>query len=640
MHDISRVLSLLRHFRWRMPALVVCIVIASSLSSVGITFVSPLVRILFEEDPAPLTAEAQQDPTAVAPGAPPLDQVELPDFVESARTTISKQVEGWLYRGDRADMLWRLCATLLVVFVARNLFAFLQESLRVQIEQRTIHRLREDLHLSIQRLPLQQFSRQRTGYLMSRVIADVDAMRGAIIGVWTQLASNGLMIVIALTMAALVSWKLLLTTLLVVPPNMLLIAWISRRLRRGSHRVQEFMGEAAAVLQEVISGIRIVKAFDPDGRENRRFDRVNASYTRAYERLKILSALSSPVSEILGIVTAVVIIVMGGRLVLTGQLRPDLLVLFLGVILWVIGPIKSIIRANSTLQQSLAAARRIFDVLDAPKESRGPVDARPFRAPEHSLCFENVHFEYESDLPVLHDVDLEVGAGQVVALVGPSGAGKSTLVDLVPRFLDPTRGRVTVDGVDLREFDLASLRAHVGVVSQEVILFHDTVAGNIAFGSGEVPRERLIDAARTANAHEFVEALPHGYDTVVGERGLQLSGGQRQRLAIARAVLKNPPILILDEATSALDTESERAVQEAMQRLMVGRTTLVIAHRLSTVTAADRIVVLQAGRIVESGTHDELLAHGGAYRHLYDLQFGPGTGDDGDASVGSSQLAR
>ena len=639
MRDYLRVLSYLGGHRRRVLALVLCVVVASSLSSVGITFLSPLVRILFVEDPAPVEATVEPAPESASDGGG-VEDIPLPSRLEEWKTGIAATVEGWLYRGSRMDMLNRLWITLLAVYVLRNLFTFLQEALRAQLEQRAIHALREGLYHKIQRLPLTLFTQERTGYLMSRIIVDVDMMRGAIVGVLVQFMSNALMVTIALGLALLVSWKLLLVTLLIVPPNMALVTWISKRLRRGSHRVQEEMGEASSALQEMISGIRIVKAFDVDGIETGRFDRVNRRYTRAYEKLKVLAALSSPVSEVLGIVIAVVIISFGGRLVIQGQLRPDLLVLFLGVILWVIGPIKQLIKANATLQQSLAAARRIFDVLDSPDEyDRHPASIAEVPEPRDALRFEGVEFEYAADVPVLRGIDLEVPAGSVVALVGPSGAGKSTMVDLVPRFHDPTAGRLTLDGVDLREFDLAALRRRIGVVSQEIILFHDTVAKNIAYGSGEIDRSRIEAAARTANAHEFIEELPRGYDTVIGERGMQLSGGQRQRIAIARAVLKNPPILILDEATSALDTESERAVQQAMERLMVGRTTLVIAHRLSTIVRADRIVVVQQGRIVESGTHAELIGLDGAYRRLHDLQFREEGSGDGGSSRGASELA-
>ena len=640
MRDYLRVLRLLGAHRLRLIALVVCIIIASSLSTLGVTFVSPLLRILFEEDPGARTTVVVEEPEQIEADADSFDRgVALPGSVREFKETWTARFDGWFYSGTRMDQLWRLCLALLIVFALRNLFTFLQEAFRVSLEQAAIHRLREQLYSEIQRLPLAFFSRERTGYLMSRVIVDVDMMRGAIVGVFKDFLSNGLMASLALGIAALMSWKLLLTTLMVVPPNMLLVAFIGRRLRRGSDRVQEEMGSAAAALQEMISGIRIVKAFDIDGLENRRFDAVNADYTRAYVRLKILSAMSSPVSEMLGIITAVVIIAFGGRLVLDGQLRPDALGTFLGVVLWVIGPIKKMIKANSTLQESLAASQRVFTILDAIKEGDDQEVRRTELPPlQDALNFEHVDFEYDSGTPVLREVDLRVGAGEVVALVGPSGAGKSTLVDLVPRFHEPTRGRVTIDGVDLRDFELSALRRQIGVVSQEVILFHDTVAANIAFGAGKVDAALIEDAARTANAHEFIMAMPRGYDTVIGERGLQLSGGQRQRLAIARAVLKNPPYLILDEATSALDTESERMVQEAMERLMRGRTTLVIAHRLSTVTRANCIVVMQAGRIVERGTHAELLAReNGAYRRLYEMQFtGTGNNDAGD----SPELAR
>lgn len=637
MHEYLRVLRLLGADRLKLTALVVCVIIASTLSTVGVTFVSPLLRILFEENPGAQTEVVVEEDEA-STGVDFEPSGSLPSAVQATKDRFVQRFEAWFYTGTKMDQLWRLCFALLVVFSLRNLFTFLQEALRVAIEQEAIHRMREDLYSEIQRLPLAFFSSERTGYLMSRVIVDVEMMRGAVVGVFKDFLSNGLMAVLALTIAALMSWKLLLTTLLVVPPNLLLVTWIGKRLRRGSDRVQEEMGGAASALQEMISGIRIVKAFDVDGVENQRFHGVNAKFTRAYIKLKVLSALSSPVSEVLGIITAVVIIAVGGRLVIEGQLRPDALGTFLGVILWVIGPIKKMIKANSTLQESLAASGRVFTILDAAKEGDATPATRSELPPlREALVFDGVDFEYESGIPVLRNIELRVGAGEVVALVGPSGAGKSTLVDLVPRFHDPTGGRVTVDGVDLREFDLGALRKQIGVVSQEVILFHDTVARNIAFGSGEVEREAIESAARTANAHEFIASLPGGYDTVIGERGLQLSGGQRQRLAIARAVLKNPPYLILDEATSALDTESERMVQEAMERLMKGRTTLVIAHRLSTVTRADCIVVMQDGRIVERGTHDELLAQEGAYRRLYELQFTRSGNDDaGD----SPELAR
>lgn len=622
MRDYLRVLSLLRPHRTQLAGLVICILIASVLSSVSITFVSPLLRILFAEEPDPTQVQTEQVMEEEPATTEPESTIPLPQGLQDKQDEWTAKLESMLYQGSREDMLWRLCVLLLLLFGAKNLFTFLQEVLRVRLEHQVIYDIRQSIYHAIGNLPLGFFSQERTGYLMSRVIIDVDMMRGAIVGVLTQLISNGVMVLLAFTFAALVSWQLLLTTFIVVPPNMLLVAWISRKLRRGSHRVQEEMGETAAVLQESIAGIRVLKSFDVHGRETGRFQRSNWSYFQAYVKLKVLEALSSPISEMLGIVTAVIIIAVGGRLVLQGDLRPDLLFLFLGVMLWVIGPIKKLIKSNSTLQQSLAAAARAFEVLDAPKETDGDEGGRTdVDGVEREIHFDHVDFDYQPGRPVLRDIDLRVRAGEAVALVGPSGAGKSTLVDLLARFYEPSGGRILLDGIPLSEIRLRTLRDMIGIVSQEVILFHDTVANNISFGSEDVAREDIEAAARVANAHDFITGLRDGYDTVVGERGLQLSGGQRQRLAIARAVLKNPPILILDEATSALDSESEREVQEAMARLMKGRTTFVIAHRLSTVRDADRIVVLLDGEIVEEGTHRELYQAGGKYRQLHDLQL-------------------
>jgi subfamily B ATP-binding cassette protein MsbA len=628
MRDYLRLLAFLRPYRRRTALLVICVVLASSLASVGITFISPLLRIMFEEDPARVTevqsppspGGAAGQPSGVAAAAP-RSGIPLPESVERVRATASQWLHQRLYHGTKMEMLTRLCSWMLLLYFLKNLFDFAEAALLADLEHRAIRDIRARLYLAIQALPLGFFSKERTGYLMSRVVVDVDMMRGAIVGGATRIVSQTIMVLLAVTIVLLVSWPLALSTLLIVPPNVLLVAAISRKLRKGSHRAQEEMGQLAAVLQETISGVRIVKAFGAEAAEARRFDGRNQRYFRAFVKLKVVEALSSPVSEVLGVATAVVIVGFGGQLVLQQRLRPDLLFMFLGVMLWVIAPIKNLIKVNSTLQQSLAAARRVFEVLDTPKESEGGETRTDVCDLREALRFERVGFAYRAGEPVLRDIDLTVRRGEAVALVGASGAGKSTLVDLIPRFYTPTLGRITIDGVDVQDIPLSNLRRMIGMVTQEVILFHDSVEANITYGSPDASAERIEQAARAANAHEFIAAMPHGYQSVVGERGTQLSGGQRQRVAIARAILKDPPILIFDEATSSLDSESERAVQEAMERLMRGRTTLVIAHRLSTVTRCDRIVVLDRGRIVETGTHEELLRRGGAYRRLHDLQF-------------------
>jgi len=607
----------------KVAILLVCIVMSSVLSSVGITFVSPLLRILIFENPAP-TAEVQSNPTAAPDGvaaADPSESLPLPARVTELRDKAQGWVEAHLYRGSRQDMRVRISVLLFVLYFLKNLFSFAQGAMVAILENKSIYEIRRSLFEAIQSLPLGFFTRERTGYMISRVIIDVDMMRGSIVGCGAQILSNGVMILIALTLVLAWSWQLALATFLVVPPNILLVALISKKLRKGSHRAQEEMGSLGAVLQETITGIRIVKAFNMQEAEASRYGKNNWNYYRAYTKLKILEALSSPVSEVLGITTAVVVLGFGGHLVFTGRLRPDLLFTFLAVMLWVIGPIKSLIKVNTTLQQSLAAARRVFDVLDTEREVAMVGSGVEVRAVERELHFDRVSFSYRADLPVLKQVDLVIPAGSTVALVGASGAGKSTMVDLIPRFYKPNSGRITIDGVDIESIELQSLRRLIGIVSQEVILFHDSVANNIAYGSPHASREEIVAAAKAANADEFISGMPHGYDTTVGERGLQISGGQRQRIAIARAILRDPSILIFDEATSSLDTESERLVQEAMDRLITGRTTLVIAHRLSTVTGADCIVVLDGGEIAEMGRHEELLARDGLYRRLYELQF-------------------
>ena len=508
------------------------------------------------------------------------------------------------------------------VYLLRGVFEFSQSYLMAGVGQRVIRDIRDHLYRHLQSLSLSFYMRHPTGVLMSRVTNDVGLMQASITDAVTGLIKD---IFAALFLVGVVfyrDWKLALVALVAFPLAFWPIARFGRKLRRTSTRSQEVTGGLTSHLQETISGVKLVKAFGAEEYEVDRFASRNADLYRLSMKVVKVQALTSPLSEMFAGVGAAAVIFYGGYSVVNGISTPGNFFSFMTALFMLYEPIKRLSRINNVIQQGIAAATRVFEVLDTLPEVRekdGAPDLPPIR---RGVEFSHVDFRYgEEGGNILKDVTFSVPTGTMVAIVGSSGAGKTTLVDLVPRFYDPQRGAILIDGTDIRDVSLSSLRSRIGIVSQHTILFNDSVRNNIAYGSPGASAEKVEEAARRANAHAFISRLADGYETVVGEQGLKLSGGERQRIAIARALLKDAPILILDEATSALDTESESVVQEALEYLMRGRTTFVIAHRLSTVRNADVIFVVEEGRIAESGRHDELLARESRYRSFYLKQF-------------------
>lgn len=520
------------------------------------------------------------------------------------------------------QLLLRINLFILSVFLVKNIFDFFQRYLVVKLEQSVTRDLRNETFSHLLDLDMRFFGVTRAGQIISRLTSDADQLRALVTENMAKLATSVLQVLITVAIMIGISPRLTIVALVVLPAMFGIWGRFLKRLRRGDRNVLNLAGEVASHLQETVLGIRQVKGSGAERFERARFENVTWAYFKAVVRNERIRALASPLTEMIGALGTVLLLWYGSRLVLVEhRIEAATFLAFLGLSLRLYVPAKWLSKFPSSVQPGLVAAERIFEFLDAPIDIKDAAHAKPFNGIQREIKFDNIAFEYESGRPVLADIALTVASGSVVALVGPSGAGKSTLADLVARFYDPTHGRILIDGIDLRELSIKSLRSSLSVVSQDTVLFHDTVRANIAYALPGATAETVIRAARAANAHDFITELPNGYDTILGERGTRLSGGQRQRLAIARAILRDPPILVLDEATSALDSESERLVQEAMEKLLQGRTVFVIAHRLSTVRNADIIVVLQAGRIVQSGTHDQLLAEGGLYRHLYRLQF-------------------
>lgn len=553
-------------------------------------------------------------------------------FLCSAGVALLQAVNAWLVKpvlddifiGRNQGLLMILPLIILGVAILKASFSYGQSYLMGYVGQWLVADVRQQLFIHIVRLPIRFHDANTSGRLMARVISDVNEMSNAIPSVLKDIFQQGLTFVALIGVAFYQNWKMATVVLVVLPLSGYVLIRFGKRIRKLSKKGQESIGSMASVLKEAFIGIKVVKAYGQEEKEGQRFFLMNKAFRKAQVKSSQASAMSSPLLEVIGVCGIAFIIWYGGGLVISGEMKPGEFFSFLTAMFMAYGPVRKMSGANASVQRALAGAQRVFSVLDLDSELSKDEGKRTLPPIKHKLEFSNVSFTYEgAKASSLDNVNLTVTVGEVVALVGASGSGKTTLVSLVPRFYRPTQGTVSIDGMDIRSVDRSSLRRQIGIVSQETVLFDDLIRNNIAYGRPDATEEQIIEAARAAYAWEFIERLPKGLDTFVGENGLKLSGGQRQRLAIARAILRDPPILILDEATSALDSESEKLVQQALANLMKARTTLVIAHRLSTVQHADRLVVLKRGRIEEIGTHTELLEKGGLYTRLYQTQFQP-----------------
>jgi subfamily B ATP-binding cassette protein MsbA len=549
----------------------------------------------------------------------------------AASAYLVKPVLDDIFINKKAGMLKVLPLAVLLLFLVKGLCEWGHVYFMSYVGQRVVSQVRQQLYDHLQILSLSFFDRTPTGVLMSRITNDVNLLQAAVSSAITGMLKDCVSVVGLIGVVFYRDWELALVAMVVLPFAFFPIVKFGRMLRRISTKSQQSIGDISVILHETISGNRIVKAFGMEEYEKARFSRENMRYFYYYMKSVSVRALSSPVMEFLGGLGVVFIIWYGGSSVIRGVSTAGNFFSFLAALLLLYEPVKRLNTMNNTIQQGVAAAQRVYDILDTPREIQDRPGAVHLLPMNQGLELRHVQFCYDRE-PVLNDINLTVAAGELVAIVGASGAGKTTMVNLIPRFYEVTGGAIMIDRMDIRQVTLTSLRAQIGMVTQQTILFNDTVRNNIAYGDIGKSEEEIVAAAKAANAYDFVTRMPKGFDTVVGEQGVRISGGERQRLCIARALLKDAPILILDEATSSLDSEAELEVQRALDTLMAGRTTLVIAHRLSTVKNADRIVVLADGRIVEEGRHAELLKANGEYRRLYELQFAQYEGDAAPAA--------
>ena len=597
--ETSRLLALARPYRGLLLGALTCSFIASALDGMTIVLIVPLLKHLFGTT------------GALRAGATPLER------------WLSDTFAPLLANATPGEAVARMAVVIGLGLLLKNLADYASSQFNTGMQEGLVASLRRRLYDHLLRLDLGFFHRTRTGLLVTALVNETDQAKGIVTASMVSLIRNIFLLGTTLFILASISFRLTLLTLVVVPPLVLVLRTLTRRIRRHSRARADERGELAALATERLAGIRLVRTSGAAAQEEALFAGAVERYRKRVVRTARFSALTSPMSETVATILVMLVVYAGtnpGILGLSAPLAPEVIIVFLLATLRLTSPIKAISQVPANWAQGMASVEKVFSLLDEPVlEADDPGGRQATFA--RDLAYDRVSFEYDTGARVLHDVSFRVTPGRVVALVGPSGAGKSTLVDLLPRLREPTEGRILLDGVPLPELSRSSLRRLMGVVSQDTVLFHESIHANIAYGVPGATRADVERAAEAANAHEFVARMPQGYDTILGERGMRISGGQRQRIAIARALLRNAPILILDEATSALDTQSERLVQEAIERLMANRTVLVIAHRLATVRQADEILVLDEGRIIQRGSHTELLAAGGLYRRLYELQF-------------------
>jgi len=604
-----RIISYLRPYLRHILVILLFNLMFVIFNTLSIWMVAPFVSTLFDSQ----QAVEQQVIT------PPDEDVSILNL----NKWLKSKMDSLFRRSNRIDTLKLLCLFIFLTFFLKNLFTFLEAWWVSFVEQRVVKDLRDVTYENILWQPLSFFSNYQIGNLISRITNDINALNVALNKSFTKIIRDPIVILIFLTLLISISWQLTLLSLVVFPVTGLLITKVGQSLKRKSRRVQERLADLTSILQETISGVKIVKAFTMENYENKKFQVKTHQHFKAVLRQVRLNRLSSPLSETLGIGIMVLVLWFGGQLVLSGQLlSSEDFIRFIAVLFAVMEPIKSLGQFNNNVQIALASGKRIFHILDTPVTIIDRPGASVKSGFVQDIQYEKVFFKYsEFGELVLNNITFRVLKNQKIALVGGSGAGKTTLVNLLPRFYDVTQGSIRIDGTDIRDIKLKNLRQLMGIVTQDVILFNDTVANNIAYGLYDYDRHEIEKAAQLANAYQFINDLPQEFDTIIGEQGMRLSGGQRQRISIARAILKNPPILIFDEATSSLDSEAERLIQEAIDNLMRDRTVLIIAHRLSSIIKSDKIIVLENGELIDEGSHEELLSRSERYKYLYELQF-------------------